>query len=127
MLNIFYKDLATDTLHQESNSMAFSEQSIQAWKNTHPGKKVLYVYPADAELMAINQERKDQFLHWCACTGFLPPDCFGTRFKSPEGDTVEIIGCKPRNRKYPILLMNLSQNRMQKCSASYVKAHIENK
>jgi hypothetical protein len=57
---------------------------------------------------SIVPEIEDDFNRWAATVGLEPSD-FGARFRS-RGHLYQIVGMKPRNRKYPILVKRVASN-----------------
>lgn len=126
MLKIFYQDTKTKAMGCDTNSMAFSETSIKTWQDNYPDRELLYVFDAASDLFSEMQKNKIMYQAWCNQHGLISPDTFGVRFTSPEGNIMEITGYNPKSPKYPILLMNLTKNRLEKCSIQCIQAFVKN-
>ena len=68
---------------------------------------------------AITKEAED-FQHYAFRYGLKAED-LGRKFKRWGGDTYEIIGAKPRSRKYPILARQVATGKVYKFTAQEIK------
>ena len=50
----------------------------------------------------------------------------GTKFRSDKGDTYEVVGLKPRNRKYPVIAVHLGNGKQYKFSPYAVAVYTGN-
>lgn len=119
MLLILYK--APDgALATETNSMTYTQASMDAWAAGHPGTQLLHVFDLNDDLNARNGVARDEFIARCRNYG-LPPEAFGRRFTdSQNGHAMEVVGLIPGNRKYTVRVMDLTVGRPMKCSVGYV-------
>lgn len=124
MLLILYKGV-DGALSTETNSMVYSQASMDAWSAGHPDARLLHVFDLDDDLNARNGVARDEFIARCHEYGLLP-EAFGRRFTDPQnGHAMEVVGILPGNRKYTVRVMDLTVGRPMKCSAGYVMANLD--
>jgi hypothetical protein len=78
----------------------------------------LNISAKDEDGNVITKEAED--FRFCAYRYGLQPDDLGKTFKR-AGETYEIVGCKPRAHKYPILAKSMRNGKVYKFPADTVK------
>ena len=69
----------------------------------------------------IYDKKANMFIHYATRLGFVPED-LGRVFRAPGSfEEFKITGYKPRNYKYPICAVSVSNNKRYKFSVSAVK------
>lgn len=88
--------------------------TVASAKYGYIGKLTLEFSKADADGNLETKMAKD--FRYSAVAYGLEPDDLGARYTSFSGSVLEIVGLKPRNRKYPIIVRNINTDQRFKVS-----------
>jgi hypothetical protein len=89
--------------------------------NNISSRIVISVKGDDGEI--VTKEAED-FKRYATTYGLKPED-LGERFQDFNQKEFEIVGCKPRSRKYPILVKEVRTGKLVKFGHKAVKSYLE--
>lgn len=126
MIILCYKDKNTgqnsfEYLQEDHRNTKDYEDKVQIWLIKNPDKELLHMFPETADTRQSTILSSTNFYNHCSKYGLQESD-FGRKIGNGSHT---IVGIKPNNRKYPILLLNNSTNQLTKATVYYVNRLIE--
>ena len=91
-----------------------------AWIKNHPNTTIMHIFKSAGDTQAYEKNIETQFIGYCINYG-LTKDMLHKSFVDKKGEEFELLGYKPRNRKYKFIIHNRTQNKRFKVSYEYIK------
>lgn len=101
-----------------------AEETINTWKAQNPDKILVHAFDANADNVPTVDTEAARFALNAPLYGFKPED-YKREFKDFDGNTYQLYGFKGSNRKYKVLVRNLTTGKLQKSSTTWVKTRLE--
>lgn len=117
---VCYEDINTGALGWANVNLV----DLDNWKNANPAFAPKYMFSQKGDILARDDSLENNFNHLYAHYG-LDPDSLTKTYSSPNGHTVIIKGIAVNNRKYPIIIEDLTSNRRFKVSTAYAAKLVE--
>lgn len=124
MFYVLYIDPQSGQFAYEDHNEPYTDDTEYNWRNDNPDKNLIAIFDNKDNKINLAHEERNNFALLCRDYGFSMSDY---RMKIlANGQLCELIGFKPRNRKYPCILRpcGARATRNIKASPLYVKNHI---
>lgn len=126
MIVLCYKDKNTgqnsfEYLQEDHRNTKNYETKVQIWLTKNPDKELLHAFPETADTRHSTILSSTNFYNYCNKYGLKESD-FGREIGNGSHT---IVGIKPNNRKYPILLLNNQTGQLTKATVYYVNKLME--
>ena len=122
MLIVIYEN-ESGALSSKYVDTAYGTSFPDDFAAANPGCRLLHVFDHAADMYSESSLMRDDFVAQAYRYG-LKPDDYGRMFFNPERQILQIIGLRPRNRKYTVLLRNLTLGIRVKASPAFVRARL---
>lgn len=105
-------------------STASDEDVAKDYARRNPDRNILGFFNENSNLVNRESIRRNQFAEYCYRYGFEPND-FNRRVYYAETETLyRLIGFRPQNHKYKVLLQNEKTGRYTKTTIDFVKRNM---
>lgn len=108
-----------DTINQTPGWEIINDMELEEWKKQHPSYVPIMMFIANNDMLERNDYLAENFENQYEQYG-LHPDSLNKLYKTSKGHTVRIKGIAARNRKYPIIVDDLTDSKRYKVSPSWV-------
>lgn len=114
-----YEDVATGL-----NGFTYIDMAkLDAYMLDNPTFAVKHMFSMKTDILAHNDALRNNFYDLYAVYN-LSPDSLDKTYLSPEGHIIIVRGIAPANRKYPIIIEDITINRKYKISQSYFNKYL---
>ncbi len=100
-----------------------TRELLQQLDRDYPDYQLIDAYPAKGSILQSIQHQEDSFSRWAAAYG-LPADCLGKLVNTSDG-IFRITGIEPKNRKYKVKCIRISDGHMFKSTPESIKLSID--
>lgn len=112
----------TDTSTNETHYARIDD--VNVWKENHITKsyRIDYVFLEKWSIKDTDINLEHAFLNHCSNYGLTNNDLHAL-FVNKKGQTVELLGFNPKNKKYKFIILNHSDNKRYKVSSNAVLSY----
>lgn len=97
-----------------------TNMTLEEWRNKNNTATIIKAFYSSNDISTYDEDIKQNFLNSCYYLGLQPSD-LGRQFKHPKtGHMMEIVGYKPRNNKYPMIIKDMVTNQRFKVTPRFV-------
>ena len=114
-----YEDVATGL----SGWTCIENTELDTWKLDNPTLALRNMFNLKTDILAHNDALRNNFYDLYEAYN-LSPDSLDKTYLSPEGHIIIVKGIAPANRKYPIIIEDITINRKYKISQSYFNKYL---
>ena len=97
-----------------------STNLIDAWTQNHPNAEIVHRFNAHSDTASYNKRIENTFETHCAYYGLEPEDLHAQFKNTANGHTIEVIGINSRNYKYPIIIIDKTEDHRFKVTPRYM-------
>lgn len=114
-----YEDIATGL----SGWTYIENTELDTWKLNNPTLALRNMFNLKTDILAHNDALRNNFYDLYEAYN-LSSDSLDKTYLSPEGHIIIVKGIAPANRKYPIIIEDITINRKYKISQSYFNKYL---
>lgn len=125
--NVIYTDAYNNNVHYERYpifSTTSDENIAKEYTHNHPDRVILGFFNENSNLVNREDRQKQQFTEYCDRYGFKPDDFYRCVWQAETDTSYRLVGFRPQNHKYKVLLQNEQTGRYTKATVGFVKRNI---